>query len=58
MNLLGKTELIGNRTILVNCCKANLRRKYRVILLRAIPEGSYDDVFHVKDEQLDLDISI
>ncbi len=41
-----------SKTILVNCCKNNLRKTNRVILLRKIPEASYEDVFHVKDEQL------
>ena len=44
-----------SKTILVNCCKNNLRRKNRVILIRNPPEGSHDDVFHVKDEQLDME---
>jgi len=44
-----------SKTILVNCCKNNLRRKNRVILFRNIPEGSYDDVFKVKDEQIDIE---
>lgn len=41
-----------SKTILVNCCKNNLRKKSRVILIRNIPEGSQEDVFHIKDEQL------
>ncbi len=42
-----------SKTILVNCCKNNLRRKSRVTLFRNIPEGSHDeDHFKVKDEQL------
>lgn len=44
-----------SKTILVNCCKNNLRRKNKIILIRNIPEGSYEDVFLVKDEQLDIE---
>lgn len=44
-----------SKTILVNCCKNNLRRKNRVILIRNIPEGSHDDVFKVKDEQIEIE---
>ncbi|WP_298201806.1 RNA polymerase sigma factor [Desulfosporosinus sp.] len=44
-----------SKTILVNCCKNNLRRKNRVILISTIPEGSHEDVFQVKDEQLDIE---
>lgn len=44
-----------SKTILVNCCKNNLRRKNRVILIRNIPEGSHDDIFQVKDDQLDIE---
>jgi len=44
-----------SKTILVNCCKNNLRRKNRVILIRDIPEDSHEDVFHNKDEQLYLE---
>ena len=44
-----------SKTILVNCCKTNLKRKNRVILIRNIPEGSHEDVFQVKDEQLDIE---
>jgi RNA polymerase sigma factor (sigma-70 family) len=43
-----------SKTILVNCCKSNLRRKNRVILIRNPPEGSHDDVFQVKDDQIDM----
>jgi len=44
-----------SKTILVNCCKNNLRRKNRVILISNIPVGSHEDVFQVKDEQLDIE---
>ncbi|KGK91835.1 ECF subfamily RNA polymerase sigma-24 factor [Desulfosporosinus sp. HMP52] len=44
-----------SKTILVNCCKNNLRRKNRVILSGSIPEGAYADVFQMKDEQLDIE---
>lgn len=44
-----------SKTILVNCCKNNLRRKNRVILIRTIPEGSHDDIFLVKDDQIDVE---
>ncbi|MCB8814328.1 RNA polymerase sigma factor [Desulfosporosinus shakirovi] len=44
-----------SKTILVNCCKNNLRRKNRVILISNIPEGSHEDVFQGKDEQLDIE---
>lgn len=47
-----------SKTILVNCCKNNLRRKNRVILISNIPEGSHEDVFLEKDEQLDIDIHL
>lgn len=44
-----------SKTILVNCCKNNLRRKNRVILFRNIPEGPHEDDFKVKDEQLNIE---
>lgn len=44
-----------SKTILVNCCKNSLRKKNRVILSGSIPEGADEDVFQVKDEQLDIE---
>ena len=41
-----------SKSILVNCCRNNLKRRKRVILMRNIPEGSYEDIFHITDEQL------
>lgn len=41
-----------SKTILVNCCKNNLTKQNRVVLMRNIPEGSHEDVLYVKDEQL------
>lgn len=43
-----------SKTILVNCCRTNLRRKDRVLLRREVPEGSADDVFSGIDEQVDM----
>ncbi|WP_373887469.1 RNA polymerase sigma factor [Desulfosporosinus nitroreducens] len=44
-----------SKAILVNCCKNNLRRKNRIILISNIQEGPHEDVFQVKDEQLDIE---
>lgn len=44
-----------SKTILVNCCKKNLRRKDKVILFRAVPEGLPKDVFLEKDMQIDIE---
>lgn len=44
-----------SKTILVNCCKNNLIKQNRVVLMRTIPEGPHEDVLYVKDEQLDIE---
>ncbi|UWG99296.1 sigma-70 family RNA polymerase sigma factor [Dehalobacter sp. DCM] len=44
-----------SKTILVNCCKKNLTRKHKVILIQDIPEGSYEDDYDIKDEQLSIE---
>ncbi|AFM01316.1 MULTISPECIES: RNA polymerase sigma factor [Desulfitobacterium] len=41
-----------SKTILVNCCKQNLRQKKKVILLQELPEGSYEGSFHEHEEQM------
>ncbi|AET66296.1 RNA polymerase sigma factor, sigma-70 family [Desulfosporosinus orientis DSM 765] len=44
-----------SKTILVNCCRDNLRRKNKVLLFRNVPEGSHEDVFHRIEEQMDIE---
>ena len=41
-----------SKTILVNCCKQHLRKKYKVILLRELPEESYEESYSEQDERL------
>lgn len=44
-----------SKTILVNCCKYNLRKKNRVLLLRNLPEGSYEVAFSGNEEKIALE---
>ena len=44
-----------SKTILVNCCKYNLRKKNKVLLLKNLPEGSYEESFSDKDEEIILE---
>ncbi|TGE35210.1 sigma-70 family RNA polymerase sigma factor [Desulfosporosinus fructosivorans] len=44
-----------SKTILVNCCKNNLRRNSKVLFLNDVPEGSYDEAFGVKEDQIILE---
>lgn len=44
-----------SKTILVNCCKHNLRKKKKVLLLNSLPERSYEEPFSEKNNQPDLE---
>ncbi len=44
-----------SKTILVNCCKYNLRKKNKVLLLKDLPEGSYEEAFSDKEEKIVLE---
>ena len=44
-----------SKTILVNCCKNNLRKNSRVLLLNDFPEGFYEEAFEGKEEQIILE---
>jgi RNA polymerase sigma-70 factor (ECF subfamily) len=41
-----------SKTILVNCCKQHLRKKHKVILLRELPEESYEESYSEQEERL------
>ncbi|SHN78846.1 RNA polymerase sigma factor [Desulfitobacterium chlororespirans] len=41
-----------SKTILVNCCKQNLRKKNKVILLQELPEETYEEAFGVYEERM------
>ncbi|MGE4273503.1 MAG: RNA polymerase sigma factor [Desulfitobacterium sp.] len=40
-----------SKTILVNCCRQNLRKRNKVILLQELPEESYEEPMSVYEEQ-------
>lgn len=44
-----------SKTILVNCCKQNLRKKNKVILLQELPEESYEESFSEHEERMALE---
>ncbi|MEM5817921.1 MAG: RNA polymerase sigma factor [Desulfitobacterium hafniense] len=41
-----------SKTILVNCCKQNLRKKNKVILLQELPEETYEEAFGIYEERM------
>lgn len=44
-----------SKTILVNSCKYNLRKKNKVLLLKNIPESSYEESYIAKEEKIVLE---
>lgn len=51
---LKKAELFysWSKTILVNCCRNNLRKMKKLVAIDEITEGSYEGEYHQKDERL------
>jgi len=53
---LRNTEVFYNwsKTILVNCCKGIQRKKNKVLLTEEIIEGSFEECYESKEENLDI----
>ncbi|MEL1135106.1 sigma-70 family RNA polymerase sigma factor [Desulfitobacterium sp. THU1] len=41
-----------SKTILINCCKQNLRKRNKLILIQELPEESYEEPMSVHEEQI------
>lgn len=47
-----------SRTILVNCCKEILRKRRKIIPLEQLPEGSHEERFRQKEEEIILNLAL
>lgn len=47
-----------SKTILVNCCKQNLRQKSKVVLLQELPEGPAHEPYKEQEERMAFEVHL